>query len=269
MEEGEFSRIQAAALIRNLRILESVTCIKFLPKPPSQEAYIKFRNVRHRCAASIGYKPNKVLDLYIGWPECQKTGIMQHEILHGLGMWHEHTRQDRNRFITVFWENIARGKEFNFKLSPEDKTLSLPYDYGSVMHYRAQAFSKTGNEITLLPRDRSAVHVMGQRKGISMVDIAKLNRLYNCPAPYYRGDDLNGVSYVSKVTSRHQLQALFYRLQDNNADKNNSEKEMTKLLTKSTTELPNDLTISQTKSYDSSTDTEFTTDYKQLSNRYV
>ncbi|CAH1407038.1 unnamed protein product [Nezara viridula] len=242
LAEGEFTRIQTAVLFRNLRRLEAVSCVRFLPKPPSQVAHIKFRNVRHRCAASIGYKPNKILDLYIGWPDCHKTGTLQHEILHGLGMWHEHTRQDRDQYITVFWDKIEQGKEFNFKVSPKDKTLSLPYDYGSVMHYRAQAFSKTGNEITLLPRDQSAFRVMGQRKGISMVDIAKLNRLYDCPATFYRGNDLNGVSYISKITSRHQLPARFYKLRDINAINDGSKSDEESKLIESTTGPQNDLT---------------------------
>lgn len=68
--------------------------------------------------------------------------------------------------------------------------LDMPYDYGSVMHYRSIAFSKDLLSTTITPIVPSAAHMMGQRIRFSDVDLAKLNRLYKCPPGYYRGDDL-------------------------------------------------------------------------------
>ena len=76
----------------------------------------------------------------------------------------------------------------------------MPYDYGSVMHYRTIAFSKNGRSMTIIPRDLAALGRMGQRIRFSRVDIAKLNRLYNCPVNYYKGDDVvNKPSVIAGV----------------------------------------------------------------------
>lgn len=65
----------------------------------------------------------------------------------------------------------------------------LPYDYNSVMHYRAIAFSKNRLSATIVPKDRKAFFAIGQRVRFSPMDLAKLNVLYNCGSNYYKGDD--------------------------------------------------------------------------------
>lgn len=40
---------------------------------------------------------------------CEFKGIVQHEILHALGRVHEQSRPDRNRYVTIHFQNIRRG----------------------------------------------------------------------------------------------------------------------------------------------------------------
>ncbi len=74
---------------------------------------------------------------------------------------------------------LKLGTENNFaKYSPVDiDTLNIAYDYGSVMHYAANAFTSNGLR-TIIPKDANAV--IGQRVGMSELDILEVQRYYGC-----------------------------------------------------------------------------------------
>ena len=57
-----------------------------------------------------------------------------HELLHTLGFVHEHTRPDRDDFISVNIDNIEPGKEKNFEKRRQGTRNNAPYDVFSVMH---------------------------------------------------------------------------------------------------------------------------------------
>jgi hypothetical protein len=87
--------------------------------------------------------------------------------------------------ISVF----VQGREMNFRARAYYEPHEwLPYDYNSVMHYRAIAFSKDRLSATIVPKDNNAFFAIGQRVRFSPMDVAKLNELYNCDRNYYRGD---------------------------------------------------------------------------------
>jgi hypothetical protein len=91
--------------------------------------------------------------------------------------------------------------EVNFAVrsSVEAHSANLPYDFGSVMHYRAETFSRDGTSPTLVPL-KDGVFI-GQRERFSQLDLAKLNRLYDCGPEYYRGDDVSTESTTSEPSS--------------------------------------------------------------------
>ena len=130
------------------------------------------------CASQVGKGGGmQLVSLGVG---CVYVGISQHELMHVVGFWHEQSRFDRDEYIRINWDNIEPGMEYNFdKYSWNDiQNLDVAYDYGSVMHYGTHAFAR-GYGPTISPRNSSAT-IIGQRHGLSPLDIEKINRLYEC-----------------------------------------------------------------------------------------
>ncbi len=107
------------------------------------------------------------------------TGNAIHEIGHAVGMFHEQSREDRDTFVTINWENIVSGAESNFFQHITDGDDVGNYDYGSIMHYPRTAFSSNGED-TIVPTDPNAQ--IGQRDGLSAGDIAAANSICH-PTP--------------------------------------------------------------------------------------
>ena len=40
---------------------------------------------------------------------CDKFGIVVHELGHVVGFWHEHTRPDRDQYVDIFYKSIQQG----------------------------------------------------------------------------------------------------------------------------------------------------------------
>jgi len=78
--------------------------------------------------------------------------------MHAVGFFHEQNRYDRDGYVTINWDNIQSGKESNFNKVSDKETdaYGVTYDYGSVMHYSAKAFSKN-DKATISPKVLSSV----------------------------------------------------------------------------------------------------------------
>lgn len=95
------------------------------------------------CCSFVGKRGNGPQAISIG-KNCDKFGIVVHELGHAVGFWHEHTRPDRDDWVTIIRDNIMVGQEYNFNrlTSEEVNSLGLKYDYDSIMHYARNTFSK-------------------------------------------------------------------------------------------------------------------------------
>ena len=63
-------------------------------------------------------------------------------------------------------------------------SLGVPYDYLSVMHYASTAF---GNGRTTINATVPGVIQLGQRIGLSPLDIKQADLLYDCQGKLYYG----------------------------------------------------------------------------------
>ncbi len=149
----------------------SITLVELTDENRAEfENYISFE-ASNGCASYVGMRGGEQ-QLWIS-ASCG-VGSIIHELGHAVGLFHEHTRNDRDNYINVQWENIVQGKEFNFDILNSNATLLGEYDYGSIMHYGENFFSSNSNA-TITVLDGSSI---GQRDALSDKDIQSANSLY-------------------------------------------------------------------------------------------
>ncbi|GAB0188680.1 tolloid-like protein 1 [Grus japonensis] len=178
------SGTQRAMFKQAMRHWEKYTCVTFIERS-DEESYIVFTYRPCGCCSYVGRRGNGPQAISIG-KNCDKFGIVVHELGHVIGFWHEHTRPDRDDHVTIIRENIQPGQEYNFlKMEPgEVNSLGEPYDFDSIMHYARNTFSRGMFLDTILPsRDDNGIRpAIGQRTRLSKGDIAQARKLYRCPA---------------------------------------------------------------------------------------
>ncbi|XP_063296895.1 hatching enzyme 1.2-like [Pelobates fuscus] len=159
---------------KSLKEFELLTCVKFVERKTERD-YLGIES-GNGCWANLGRVGGKQT-VSLNKNGCLLTGTVQHEMLHALGFYHEQSRSDRALYVDIIWENINPDYKGNF-IAATTNNLGFPYDYGSVMHYPRYAFS-INDGYTIIPKPDPNVAI-GQRNGMSSLDLKKLNTAYHC-----------------------------------------------------------------------------------------
>lgn len=156
------------------------TCLKYVPRRSSDKDYIAIASGATGCWSSVGrIGGRQVVNLQP--PDCTTLiGTVLHELSHAAGFMHEQNREERDGFVSIRYGNIEADKRKNFEKakSGEATGFGVGYDYGSVMHYSAVAFSVNGKPT--IDAKMKTNEKMGQRNGFSRKDIEKINKMYKC-----------------------------------------------------------------------------------------
>ena len=114
-------------------------------------------------------------------PDCS-TGNAIHEIGHAIGLYHEQSRNDRDNFVIIKWQNIITSNRHNFNQYLNSGIDIGSYDYCSIMHY-----PRFGSELSAINPNQPIIVTLsqvtgckdiGQRNGFSPLDIAAIDQLY-------------------------------------------------------------------------------------------
>ncbi|KAL3227037.1 hypothetical protein MRX96_024396 [Rhipicephalus microplus] len=165
--DDAFDSWEKEEILSAMQQIESVSCVQFRERA-DEEGYIHILS-KQGCFSEVGMSGLRQL-VSLNFEVCATYGTIVHELLHVLGLWHEQSRADRDRYVRVVWNNVVPRFKANFMKTNRVPYLEEDYDYESIMHYFFNAFSKDPEQATL-------------------VDIHKLNTIYHCPTDKPAGHD--------------------------------------------------------------------------------
>ncbi|VDN03726.1 unnamed protein product [Thelazia callipaeda] len=169
--------LQISQILEAVGIWQNITCITFENDQNANGDYLEFFE-GDGCYSMIGrFGGRQGVSIGKG---CERMGIIVHELGHMLGLWHEQSRPDASKHITVVKNDILPSYvgEFLERSVDEITTFNVPYDLGSIMHYGSTAFSKDQKSKTLLTKDPLYQMTIGQRESLSFYDVKLINEAY-------------------------------------------------------------------------------------------
>uniref|UniRef100_A0A183BN63 Metalloendopeptidase n=1 Tax=Globodera pallida TaxID=36090 RepID=A0A183BN63_GLOPA len=107
---------------------------------------IHFTSADNGCYSRIGMlRVDFTQSINLG-PGCESDGIIHHQLAHTLGLWHEHSRLDRDRHFWIYARNANSSSVDQFDRQTPGTLIDwdIGYNLGSVTHFGANAFSKDG-----------------------------------------------------------------------------------------------------------------------------
>ncbi|XP_045129134.1 astacin-like [Portunus trituberculatus] len=169
---------QRNIIIQGMNDFHTKTCVRFIERT-TQRDYIEIVSNYQGCWSYVGkIGGNQSLSLDVNG--CMYVGTAIHELMHALGFYHEHTRNDRDNYITIHYENVIPGKESQFRKDILYQYVGEGYNYASIMHYGTYAFSiQWGVKKTIVPKDPNVVLVNAYDKyEMEQSDANQINNLY-------------------------------------------------------------------------------------------
>lgn len=152
---------------------ETNTSFRFVQRT-AQKDYVEFVNAGGNWSyvGRIGGKQQLSLSA------TASMGNAAHEIGHLVGLFHEHSRTDRDKYVTVRWDKVAVGYEHDFYIYTQSGYKGedvAAFDFSSIMLYSAYSFSKDGSATILKV---NGMPYTAQRTALSAGDIAAAKRIY-------------------------------------------------------------------------------------------
>ncbi|MBZ9715930.1 M12 family metallopeptidase [Deinococcus multiflagellatus] len=172
------------------RIQAKVPRIYFVPSTTAPNRIRFTETANNGCWSRLG-RAGGVQQLNLQPPDlrtgtCQVVGIAQHEILHALGVAHEHQRPDRDTYINVNWNALnqtGRDNFFAYWARDVDQNQITSFDYGSIMLYDPNDWggamsTAPGTVLYTTKQPVPAGTVLGQRNDLSDLDVQALKMRY-------------------------------------------------------------------------------------------
>ncbi|XP_057379766.1 zinc metalloproteinase nas-8-like [Daphnia carinata] len=175
---ASYTSRQREIIASAIKAYHTHTCIRFVPRTV-EDNYVRISKTGQGCWSDVGMVGGRQkVSLDDHCVLFSRPGLVMHELMHVLGFYHEHQRPDRDKYVSINFDNIERrNRDYFQKTKMWDLTTTrFSYDYGSLMHYPSDAFAKDPTIPVIKPlRGKPA---LGQRRAFSALDLKKLNRFY-------------------------------------------------------------------------------------------
>ena len=195
---GGFNEIpkRQAQLKEAMDAIEEVSGVRFVPRT-NEEKFISVVS-GGSCSSVIGMSGGEqILTLHdSAHASCWNHKTIVHEFLHALGVYHEQARGDRDQYVTIHEDMIAKGYAHNFWRRSSSTIMVGAYDFDSVMHYGPTAFSKDPYVPTITTNPPGLP--IGRAWQLSAGDIKTLQEMYPGPG---RATDTQAPSAPSNLVA--------------------------------------------------------------------
>jgi hypothetical protein len=152
----------------------------FVDTASSAKDYVLFQAGTGGCNSGFGYYPGvNIVNLSVG---CNRLDTAVHEIGHRIGLYHEHTRPDRDQYLRVVDANISGHQDQFTPRAWGDGAMPTAFDFDSVMLYNSfttdTSFAKDTSKPVMTKLDGTSTWVSQDGSGLSAGDVAGVAALY-------------------------------------------------------------------------------------------
>ncbi|XP_046458778.1 astacin-like [Daphnia pulex] len=133
---ASFTSAQLQVIDLAINEYRNKTCIRFVPRT-SEVNYIQIVKSGQGCWSYLGkicggWMWRQDLSLDDGCASNLSQGTVLHELMHAIGFEHEHQRPDRDKYVSINFNNVEKKNRgpLEKQSTAQVTTLGLPYDYG-------------------------------------------------------------------------------------------------------------------------------------------
>jgi len=160
-------------------------CLRIRPKKSSDKYYAQIlTQEKKRCSSGVALPTNGDDKIYVRLHKssCIKQDTIQHEFIHAFGVYHMHSRSDRDEWIEIMMDNIQEDLRYNMdKHTDTTENYDVPYDPYSMMHYSSTDLAIDKSKLTIKSKKG---HVptgwLGGSQVMTWSDHLLLRRMYGC-----------------------------------------------------------------------------------------
>ena len=169
-------------LLTAIRLWDENTVLRFVPREPRHTDYVRFTfGTPGGTWACHDLDDGGIGETRLQVGPNNATDDLLHALGHKIGLEHEHQRRDRDRWLTVFRENIAQTPIARDAWHPKlnfGADVGV-YDYRSIMHYRFIEPAKQRNHARLYAAETVPPGMpFGAAGELSPGDVDSVARLY-------------------------------------------------------------------------------------------